>query len=341
MAKGRPRAARTRASSRAQNPRRPARPRRARAAAPVRARATHAPAPKRPAKGHRASAAKRARNSPLRPGTTRLPIFQVDAFTRRPFHGNPAAVVLLGSTDLDDTTLQNIAAENNLAETAFIRPRPLSHGVPHFNIRWFTPSTEVDLCGHATLAAAHVLWRHATSGMSARGNRIIFESRAGELVVDREGDLIVLDFPAQPGQQMPIDPALSAALGAAPTECYRSDAGKIMAVFDNRREVYGLTPDMIALAKLDGLGVIATAPGSGHDFVSRFFAPRLGIPEDPVTGSAHCTLIPYWSDRLGKKRLNAHQVSKRGGELACEDRGTRVRIGGFAVTIVEGTLLVG
>ncbi len=342
MAKGRRRVARSAAPSRARSARRPARPRRAVSGPAKKPRATHAPAPKRPAKAHRAAAA--AKGSSARAAGTRLPLFQVDAFTRRPFHGNPAAVVLQAGADLDDTTLQSIAAENNLAETAFVRFRVPTHGVPRFAIRWFTPTTEVDLCGHATLAAAHVLWRRAAAtgagGMIARGKRLIFESSAGELVVEREGDLIVLDFPAQPGQQMPIDSALTAALGVAPTECYRSEAGKIMAVFENRREVYGLMPDMAALAKLDALGVIATAPGSGHDFVSRFFAPRLGIPEDPVTGSAHCTLIPYWSDRLGKKRLAAHQVSKRGGELACEDRGTRVRIGGFAVTTVEGVLLV-
>lgn len=273
---------------------------------------------------------------------------RVDAFTRRAFHGNAAAVVLVGEANIDDATMLAIADENNLSETAFVRWRGgaaggVSKGREGFGVRWFTPAREVDLCGHATLAAAHVLWSRGL----AKGSTIVFQTRSGELVAERSGGgggdgggLIVLDLPAMPGRQVPVDPGLALALGAAPSECYRSDTGTLMAVYENRREVYGLTPDMVRVAGLDCFGVIVTAPGSGHDFVSRFFAPKAGVPEDPVTGLAHCTLVPYWSDRLGKKRLTARQVSKRGGELACEDVGTRVRLGGHAVTTMEGTTLV-
>jgi PhzF family phenazine biosynthesis protein len=266
---------------------------------------------------------------------TRWPLFQVDAFTKRRFHGNPAAVVLLGGKWPEDEVLQVIAAENNLSETAFVIPRGTRGGTPRFGLRWFTPLAEVDLCGHATLATAHVLWAHR----HVRGARIVFDTLSGPLPVERLGELIVLDFPSRPGQQIPMTGQLSAALGRAPTEVYKA-GNKIMAVFDNRRDVYALEPDFKALALIEAMGVIVTAPGASHDFVSRFFAPRLGLDEDPVTGSSHCTLVPYWAKRLGKSTMFAHQVSKRGGELMCEDRGSRVRLGGHAVTFSEGSLLL-
>lgn len=284
--------------------------------------------------------APKARPAPKRPmvkpaPVTRWPMYKVDAFTRRRFHGNPAAVVLLEGKWPDDEVMQAIAAENNLSETAFVIPRGSRGGVPRFGLRWMTPKTEVDLCGHATLASAHVLWAHR----HLRGTRLVFDSRSGPLPVERLGELVVLDFPSRPGQQIPLTGQLSSALGRAPTEVFQTST-MLMAVFDNRRDVYALEPDLKALAAIETLGVIVTAPGASHDFVSRFFAPRLGVDEDPVTGSAHCTLVPYWARRLAKQTLFAHQVSRRGGELVCEDRGSRVRIGGHAVTFAEGSILL-
>ncbi|HVP38233.1 MAG TPA: PhzF family phenazine biosynthesis protein [Candidatus Saccharimonadales bacterium] len=255
------------------------------------------------------------------------PMYQVDAFSAHRFHGNPAAVVLLPGW-LADTTLQAVAAENNLAETAFVVPEG-----PGFHIRWFTPAVEIDLCGHATLASAFVLFTHG----HATGDRVTFRSASGELAVEREGELLALDFPSRPAQEVGADPALTAALGKAPARVAK--ARDLLAVFATEADVRGLQPDFVALARLDALGVIVTAPGTDCDFVSRFFAPRAGIPEDPVTGSAHCTLVPYWSRRLGKTRLHARQVSPRGGELFCEDRGSRVRIAGRAVEYLKGTIV--
>ncbi len=262
-------------------------------------------------------------------------MYQVDAFTSRLFHGNPAAVVLLDKKWLADETMQQIAAENHLAETAFVLPRSKKGKVPRFGLRWFTPKLEVDLCGHGTLAAAHVLWNHE----GVKGESLQFESQSGSLPVDRIGELIVLDFPRRVGLPCPVSDELCFALGKEPAEAYKA-SGKIMAVYENRRDVYTLKPDMHKVADLGGLGVIVTAPGSGHDFVSRFFAPRAGIDEDPVTGSAHCTLAPYWTRRLKRDSLKAHQVSPRGGELWVEDTGQRVRIGGHAVTYLKGVISV-
>lgn len=262
-----------------------------------------------------------------------LRYFHVDAFTSRAFHGNPAGVTLLESW-LPDERMQAIAAEANLAETAFVAPKQPGGTEARYEIRWFTPRVEVELCGHATLSAAHVLW----SQVGERAGRIVFESRSGPLPVTREGDQIVLDFPARPGTPMPVSAELCEALGRRPVEAYRSH--KIMAVYESKREVHELAPDMAKIAALDTMGVIATAPGAGHDFVSRFFAPKVGIPEDPVTGSAHCTLVPYWAARLKKDRLTAHQVSRRGGELLCELAGDRVKLGGRAVLYLEGRILV-
>lgn len=266
-----------------------------------------------------------------------LPMFQVDAFTTRVFKGNPAAVVPMPEW-LSDETMQAIAAENNLAETAFFRPRVVKKGVPHVELRWFTPEMEMDLCGHATLASAHVLWEELGVG----GEEIVFHSRSGPLPVRREqnaaGTLIELDFPARPGRKVNVTNEMSEAIGRPVSEAYR--ARDLMLVLENRRDVYELRPDMEKLRALGGLGVIVTAPGSGHDFVSRFFAPGAGVPEDPVTGSAHCTLVPYWAARLGKPGLSAHQVSRRGGELRCQFAGERVKIAGFCVTFFEGVIRV-
>lgn len=279
--------------------------------------------------------ARRVKSVPRAPKKSvvrRLPMFTVNAFTTRRFHGNPAAVVMLDDGRwLRDDTMQAIAAENNLSETAFIRRKGRTGPMA---IRWMTPTVEVDLCGHATLAAAHVLWNHA----GYKGGRIAFSSRSGRLTVSREDGRLVLDFPALPGRKVPVTNAMCDALGKEPIEAFM--AGKLMCVFENRRDVYQLEPDLSKVARLDCDGVIVTAPGSGHDFVSRYFVPEAGVGEDPVTGSSHCTLAPYWAHVLGKQHLTAHQASKRGGELWCEVRGSRVRIGGHAVTVSMGAMLV-
>lgn len=263
----------------------------------------------------------------------RIPFYHVDAFTGELFRGNPAGVCLLES-DLDPGLMQSVAAENALPETAFV-----VRAAQGLSIRWFTPTVEVDLCGHATLAAAHVLFRHA----GHPGTRVELSSPSGPLAVDREvqspargdGDLLVLDFPSRPPVPCPAPDALVRGLGSRPVEVLGSR--DYFCVYHSEQDVLRLAPDMGMLAGLDRFGVIVTAPGSGGtDFVSRFFAPADGIPEDPVTGSAHCTLIPYWAERLGRRRLQARQVSARGGELACEDAGDRVRIGGRAVTYLQG-----
>ena len=258
----------------------------------------------------------------------RLPLYHVDAFTSRVFGGNPAGVVPLSSW-LDDATLQSIAAENNLSETAFF-----VGGSGRYAIRWLTPQTEVDLCGHATLASAFVIFTRLEPGLEA----VEFSSKSGTLRVTRAGDLLALDFPARPARQVDLTGALQAALGARPKEVWA--ARDLMAVYETEDEVRDLKPDLPLLSAFDSFAVLVTAPGRKSDFVSRFFAPRQGVPEDPVTGSAHCTLVPYWAKRLGKSKLHALQVSARGGELFCEDRGDRVSIGGHAVLYLEGTLEV-
>ena len=256
------------------------------------------------------------------------PIYQVDAFTDRRFHGNPAAVVVSDAWLAVDV-MQAIAAENNLAETAFVVPSGA-----RFGIRWFTPTVEIELCGHATLASAHVLYNH---GYTER-DPIEFNYGGGMLTVARDGKRLALDFPSRPPTPTRAAKEIGAALGALPTETHSANA--TLAVFATQREVLALRPDMAAVAKLPGYGLIVTAPGSDCDFVSRFFAPQSGVPEDPVTGSAHCTLIPYWSKRLGKARLHARQVSPRGGELWCEDRGDRVTIAGQTASYLVGTITV-
>jgi len=262
--------------------------------------------------------------------THELPICQVDAFTGELFRGNPAAVVPLERW-LPDELMQAIAAENNLAETAFLVPAG-----DGFELRWFTPEVEIDLCGHATLASAHVLFEE----MGVGGDQVVFRSpRSGRLVVRRRGDLLILDFPSRPPQPVAPSPELAAALGAEPVELHRH-GDFTLAVFDHADRIRALAPDMAALHA--HRKVIVTAPGDqgGVDFVSRFFAPCVGVPEDPVTGSAHCVLTPYWSRRLGKPELAARQLSRRGGELACTDRGERVDIAGRAVLYLRGSIRV-
>lgn len=256
----------------------------------------------------------------------KIPIYQVDAFTSRVFHGNPAAVCPLPAW-LPDATLQGIALENNLSETAFL----VGQGAAP-EIRWMTPTQEVDLCGHATLASAFVIFERLEPGLE----RVVFSSRSGPLPVARRGELLVLDFPARPPRRIEPPPGLAEALGRPPLEVWA--ARDLMAVYAGEDEVRGLRPDMERLAAVDAFAVIATAPGREADFVSRFFGPRVGVPEDPVTGSAHCTLVPYWAERLDRNALAAQQVSPRGGELTCELRGDRVSIGGRAVLYLEGTI---
>lgn len=258
----------------------------------------------------------------------KLPLFQIDAFTSELFRGNPAAVVVLEAW-LPDATLQAIGLENNLSETAFIVPRDGT-----FELRWFTPEVEVDLCGHATLAGAHALFHHGY----ARGSEVVFHCRqAGRLTVNRDGDLLSMDFPARPPAVSTLDrAAVAEALGAMPSEMVA--ARDLLAVFDRQSDVEALRPDFAKVRALDTFAVIVSAPGDRSDFVSRFFAPRAGIDEDPVTGSAHCTLVPYWSRRLGKPELHALQVSRRGGELYCLDRGERVAIAGRAVEYLRGEI---
>ncbi len=259
----------------------------------------------------------------------RLPFHQIDAFATRPFEGNPAAVMPLEAW-LPDDLMQRIAAENNLSETAFLVKEPTG-----WRIRWFTTVTEVDLCGHATLASAWLILHELEPGAA----RVAFQSRSGPLAVDREGDELVLDFPSRPGRPAPeLLDAVAAALGLRPVEVRL--ARDLVAVLEDEDAVRGLVPDYGAMAALPGMGTVVTAPGRVHDVVSRCFFPGDGVPEDPVTGSAHCTLIPYWAARLGRTRLRAWQASARGGGLACELAGDRVRIGGRAVKVLEGHFLL-
>ena len=260
----------------------------------------------------------------------KIPIYQIDAFTGKVFGGNPAAVCALPSW-IDAQLMQSIAAENNLAETAFIVREGSDYG-----LRWFTPTLEVDLCGHATLASAYAVFNRLEPGRS----NVTFNSRSGPLGVSANDGLLTLDFPALPPKPLELPAQLQAALGgAAPVETLA--ATNWLVVYASESEVRSLEPDFRAMATLEReRGVIVTAPGQTVDFVSRFFAPAHGIDEDPVTGSAHCTLTPYWSKRLGKTKLRAQQISARGGELLCEDRGERVLISGRASLYLEGEINV-
>ena len=258
----------------------------------------------------------------------KIPIYQIDAFSGRRFGGNPAAVCPLDDW-LDDRTLQAIAAENNLSETAFF-----TEAGGRYKLRWFTPTREVDLCGHATLATAFVLFEEIGVG----GDKVAFETPSGPLAVSRDGDRLTLDFPARPPAPIDVDTAtaIAEALGGRPAAVLGNVMG--LAVFESEADVRALKPDFERVAVLALDGVIVTAPGTAVDFVSRYFAPAAGIPEDPVTGSAHCLLTPYWAERLSKTQLTARQVSARGGELWCEARGERVAISGRAVKFLEGLI---
>jgi PhzF family phenazine biosynthesis protein len=256
----------------------------------------------------------------------KIPIYQVDAFTDKLFAGNPAAVCPLKSW-LDESLMQNIAAENNLAETAFFIPNG-----DIFDIRWFTPAAEINLCGHATLASAHVLFYHR----DYRGEQIRFMSLSGELLVTKNGDLITLNFPSAKPAPIEMPTGLIDALGAKPIEILK--ARDYFALFKSASDIVALKPNFDMLSKIVAHGIIVTAPGDDCDFISRFFAPRIGINEDPVTGSAHTSLIPFWSERLGKKKMFARQLSRRGGELHCENLGDRVLISGKAVTFFKGEI---
>lgn len=278
-----------------------------------------------------------------------MKIYHVDAFTNHVFGGNPAAVVPVEQWPTE-TVMQQIAAEHNLSETVFVGPP--SNGEADRRLRWFTPTVEIPLCGHATLATAHVLWNHLDEVVE----RLTFESKGGPLTVwhekQHEADLIVMDFPARKTVACDAPAGLIEALGATPSELLKTsenvgvgeDAHPLyLAVFDSKRDIHDIAPDMKKLARLHAHGVVVTAPGASHDFVSRFFAPRAGVDEDPVTGSAHCALAPYWASRLGKSRLAARQVSKRGGELRCDttttDQGDRVLLAGKAVTYSVGEMV--
>ena len=261
----------------------------------------------------------------------RLPLYQIDAFaTDEPFTGNPAAVCPLEAW-LPDAVMQQVAAENNLSETAFF----VAEG-EGYHLRWFTPTTEVDLCGHATLASGFVVF----SRLKPECSEVTFTTQqAGPLTVSRNGDLLELDFPARPPAPCASPAGLAAALGRPPAAVLA--ARDYLAVYETADQIVALTPDFAAIAALDRFAVIATAPGTGGvDFVSRFFAPARGVDEDPVTGSAHCTLIPYWAARLGKSRLQARQLSRRGGALSCAMRGDRVTIAGRALLYLEGIITI-
>lgn len=258
----------------------------------------------------------------------KIPLYQVDAFTDSVFKGNPAAICPLDEW-LPTETMQAIAAENNLSETAFF----VKNGAA-YELRWFTPGVEVDLCGHATLASGYVLFHE----LGEQGDLIVFNTRSGELTVSRHGDFLALDFPSRP--PTPAEPCagLFEALGQRPTALLA--ARDYLAVYNSEETVRSLRPNMESLKHIDKFAVIVTAPGVSCDFVSRFFAPAKGVPEDPVTGSAHCTLIPYWAAQLGKNQLRARQISQRGGELLCELHNDRVRIAGRSALFMKGEIFL-
>lgn len=258
----------------------------------------------------------------------KIPVYQVDAFAENVFSGNPAAVCPL-SAWLPDALMQQIAMENNLAETAFFVPEG-----DGFTIRWFSPMVEVDLCGHATLASAHVLFHH----LAYPKNEIIFHSlRSGTLNVHKQGDTLTLDFPTDIFKKIPLTPELMAAFNHDPIEVFQGKTDYLF-IFEKEAQISSLVPDFSVLEKWEARGVIVSAPGNSVDFVSRFFAPATGILEDPVTGSAHTTLTPFWSERLGKTEMNATQISKRRGNLQCKYMGNRVEISGKAKTFLTGII---
>jgi PhzF family phenazine biosynthesis protein len=264
-----------------------------------------------------------------------LQIFQVDAFTKKPLNGNPAAVCPLEEWIADETMLK-IAAENNLSETAFF----VKDG-DRYEIRWFTPTVEINLCGHATLATSYVIF----NCLNLEEKRIkFFSKRSGDLSVEKQGDRFVLDFPRYDLNDVAVMPdGLAEAFGGGkPKRFWETQGNMAMLLFETEEEIVSLNPDMSALNRIPFDEFIVTAKGStnGADFVSRLFAPRIGIPEDPVTGATHCSLIPYWAERLGKEKLYARQLSKRGGELFCELNGDRVKIGGNAALYLKGEIYI-
>lgn len=256
----------------------------------------------------------------------KIKLYQVDAFTTELFKGNPAAVCPL-TRWLDDEILQAIAAENNLSETAFFVPNATG-----YSLRWFTPQCEVDLCGHATLATAHVLF----SELANPRQQIHFETRSGILSVKRRGDKLLMDFPVSQLTCCDLSRQWQAALGVTPLEVWSAE--DYLLIFEHEDVIRTMQPNQVLLANFDLRGVIVSAPGSEVDFVSRFFAPKFGIAEDPVTGSAHCALTPYWAQRLGKSKLHARQISKRGGNIECELSGTRVMLSGSAITFMTAEI---
>jgi PhzF family phenazine biosynthesis protein len=261
----------------------------------------------------------------------KLPIYQVDAFSNQLFKGNPAAVIPLENW-LSDAQMQQIAMENNLAETAFF----ISQG-DDFALRWFTPELEIDLCGHATLAAAHVIF----SELNYSKNTIKFSTlKAGNLNVSKENNFYTLDFPSRPATPTQLPEGLLSAIGGQKTPIKVLASRDMMLVYEKEADILALNPDFNALAKIDLLGVIVTAKGDNSDFVSRFFAPSAGVNEDPVTGSAHCNLNPYWANQLQKNKLHAFQLSSRGGELFCELKGDRVLMSGHAITYLKGDIFI-
>lgn len=259
----------------------------------------------------------------------KIPYYHIDAFSRGPFHGNPAGVCPLTEW-LSDDVLQNIAMENQLAETAFFVPE----GEGAWHLRWFTPSIEIDLCGHATLATAHVL-RHE---LGDKREQFRFRSLSGELGVDVDGDLLALDFPARPPEPVDVGADVARALGVPVDSSFL--ARDLMIVLDREEDVRAVQPDFSALERLPYKTVIVTAPSDREDidFVSRFFAPSIGVPEDAVTGSSHCTLVPYWAEKLGKNSLEARQLSARGGSIRCTLAGDRVKLAGSCCTFSRGEI---
>ncbi len=256
----------------------------------------------------------------------RVPFYQIDAFASRRFTGNPAAVMVL--TDFaSDNALQAVAEENNLAETAFIVP----HG-DGYRLRWFTPSVEVPLCGHGTLASAAVVMERLSPGRAD----VIFETASGPLAVTRSGRSYVMNFPARPARPVPASTGIAASLGAEPVEL-AWDGFNFLVRLADAETVRRLAPDLPQISELNCHGVIVTATGdAGYDFVSRYFAPNKGIPEDPVTGGAHCALAPFWTERLGKTEFKAFQASARGGEVVCRVLGGRVELEGTCIFYLEG-----
>jgi PhzF family phenazine biosynthesis protein len=259
----------------------------------------------------------------------KLTIYQIDAFAKEVFKGNPAAICPLKEW-LDADLMQKIALENNLSETAYFVKRE-----DFYEIRWFTPTYEIDLCGHATLASAFVIFEI----LQAETDKIKFIShKSGELFVEKNGNVLTLDFPSRPVSPAEVPSGLIEAIGKQPKEVLK--ARDYFLVYENEQEILDISPDFTALLKIDAHGFIVTAKGDSSDFVSRFFAPEVGVFEDPVTGSAHCNLIPFWAERLGKTELFGKQISARGGELFCELRDDRVKIGGNAVLYLKGEIYV-